>query len=117
MVIAGPYLSGIAADIAIEFPDKTLLAPCFHDEPLAYLPEVAPALWRRGWDALSQSGGGTVSRRLNWVWPRPAAAASGHSLIWEFEAIPTAAHGESGPPNPTLSTAVVTYRKTPTRAS
>jgi O-antigen biosynthesis protein len=41
-VIAGPYLSGIAADVAIAFPAKTLLVPCFHDEPLAYLPA-----WRR----------------------------------------------------------------------
>ncbi|MFO0964766.1 MAG: glycosyltransferase [Gemmataceae bacterium] len=37
-LIAGPYLFGLTADVARRFPDKTLLLPCFHDEPLAWLP-------------------------------------------------------------------------------
>jgi glycosyltransferase involved in cell wall biosynthesis len=41
-VITGPYLSGVAGDIASEFPEKTLLVPCFHDEPTARL-----RAWRR----------------------------------------------------------------------
>jgi glycosyltransferase involved in cell wall biosynthesis len=41
-VITGPYLSGVAVDIASEFPAKTLLAPSFHDEPTARL-----EVWRR----------------------------------------------------------------------
>jgi glycosyltransferase involved in cell wall biosynthesis len=41
-VITGPYLSGVAVDIASEFPAKTLLVPCFHDEPTAHL-----EAWRR----------------------------------------------------------------------
>ncbi len=37
-IITGPYLFGLTADIAREFPDKTLVVPCFHDEALARLP-------------------------------------------------------------------------------
>jgi glycosyltransferase involved in cell wall biosynthesis len=36
-VITGPYLFGLTADIAKEFPRKTLLVPCFHDEALSRL--------------------------------------------------------------------------------
>jgi glycosyltransferase involved in cell wall biosynthesis len=39
-IITGPYLFGLTCDIARRFPDKTLLLPCFHDEPLARV-----ALW------------------------------------------------------------------------
>ncbi|MBM4069533.1 MAG: glycosyltransferase [Planctomycetes bacterium] len=41
-IIVGPYLFGLTADVADRFPDKTLLLPCFHDEPLARL-----AVWKR----------------------------------------------------------------------
>jgi glycosyltransferase involved in cell wall biosynthesis len=41
-VITGPYLSGVAGDVASQFPAKTLLVPCFHDEPTARL-----KAWRR----------------------------------------------------------------------
>lgn len=37
-IIAGPYLFGLTCDIARHFPEKTLLLPCFHEEPLARLP-------------------------------------------------------------------------------
>ncbi len=36
-VITGPYLFGLTHDIATAFSDKTLLVPCFHQEPLARL--------------------------------------------------------------------------------
>lgn len=36
-IIAGPYLSGLTADVATRFPDKVLVVPCFHDEPAARL--------------------------------------------------------------------------------
>jgi glycosyltransferase involved in cell wall biosynthesis len=36
-VIVGPYLFGLTWDVARRFPDKTLLLPCFHDEPMARL--------------------------------------------------------------------------------
>jgi glycosyltransferase involved in cell wall biosynthesis len=39
-IVTGPYLFGLTADVARQFADKTLLLPCFHDEPLARL-----ALW------------------------------------------------------------------------
>jgi glycosyltransferase involved in cell wall biosynthesis len=39
-VVVGPYLFGLTHEIASRFPDKTLLLPCFHREPLARL-----ALW------------------------------------------------------------------------
>lgn len=41
-IVTGPYLFGLTADIAQAFPAKTLLMPCFHDEPLARL-----ACWPR----------------------------------------------------------------------
>lgn len=31
-VIVGPYLHGLTVDVAREFPEKTIVAPCFHDE-------------------------------------------------------------------------------------
>jgi glycosyltransferase involved in cell wall biosynthesis len=40
-VLVGPYLFGLTFDVCREFPDKTLLVPCFHDEPFARL-----AVWR-----------------------------------------------------------------------
>jgi glycosyltransferase involved in cell wall biosynthesis len=33
-IIAGPYLFGLTHDVACAFPEKTLLVPCFHDEPM-----------------------------------------------------------------------------------
>jgi len=36
-ILVGPYLYGLAHDIATAFPDKTVLLPCFHDEPAARL--------------------------------------------------------------------------------
>lgn len=41
-VIAGPYLFGLTADVARALGDKVILAPCFHDEPIARL-----SLWPR----------------------------------------------------------------------
>lgn len=38
-IITGPYLFGLTWDVARTFPDKTLLLPCFHDEPIARLAE------------------------------------------------------------------------------
>ncbi len=40
-IITGPYLSGLSYEVARAFPDRTLLVPCFHDEPFARL-----CLWR-----------------------------------------------------------------------
>lgn len=40
-IVTGPYLFGLTADVARAFPEKTILVPCFHDEPLARLP-----VWR-----------------------------------------------------------------------
>jgi glycosyltransferase involved in cell wall biosynthesis len=34
-VIVGPYLHGLTCDVAKEFPEKTIVVPCIHDEPLA----------------------------------------------------------------------------------
>jgi glycosyltransferase involved in cell wall biosynthesis len=36
-ILTGPYLFGLSCDVAREFPDRTVLVPCFHDEPLARL--------------------------------------------------------------------------------
>src|SRR5262249_30396392 len=36
-ILAGPFLLGLTADVARAFPARTLLVPCFHDEPLARL--------------------------------------------------------------------------------
>ena len=34
-IVVGPYLAGLTYDVAQAFPEKTLLAGCFHDEPIA----------------------------------------------------------------------------------
>lgn len=44
-VLVGPYLTGLTFEVAREFGEKTLLAPCFHDEPLARL-ESLRAVYR-----------------------------------------------------------------------
>jgi O-antigen biosynthesis protein len=36
-VIAGPYLHGLTYDVARAVPEKTIVVPCFHDEPFAGL--------------------------------------------------------------------------------
>ncbi len=43
-ILVGPYLFGLTADIVQTFTNKTLLVPCFHDEPLARL-SVWPTLY------------------------------------------------------------------------
>src|SRR5262249_5939466 len=48
-VVVGPYLFGLTHQVAQAFAGKTLLLPCFHDEPLARL---------RAWlDSYAQVGG------------------------------------------------------------
>ncbi len=46
-IIAGPYLFGLTCDVAAEFPEKTLIAPCFLDEPIARL-----SIWPRVYGAV-----------------------------------------------------------------
>jgi glycosyltransferase involved in cell wall biosynthesis len=36
-IIVGPYLSGLTLAVARSLPEKTIVVPCFHDEPLAHL--------------------------------------------------------------------------------
>ncbi len=36
-VVVGPYLFGLTHDVAQAFPERTILLPCFHDEPFARL--------------------------------------------------------------------------------
>lgn len=39
-VLAGPYLFGLTAGAARTCPDRTLLVPCLHDEPFAYVTPI-----------------------------------------------------------------------------
>lgn len=39
-IVAGPYLYGLVCFVARICPDKTLLVPCLHDEPFAYLAPI-----------------------------------------------------------------------------
>ncbi len=50
-IVAGPYQIGLTHDVARAFPARTLLAPCFHDEPTARL---------RLWPALCDQLGGIL---------------------------------------------------------
>src|SRR5205823_926086 len=43
-IITGPYLFGLTYDVAQAFADRTLVVPCFHDEPIARLP-VWPSVY------------------------------------------------------------------------
>ena len=36
-VVAGPYLHGLTWDVAREFPERSIVVPCIHDEPFARL--------------------------------------------------------------------------------
>jgi glycosyltransferase involved in cell wall biosynthesis len=47
-IIVGPYLFGLTWDVAREFPGKTLLVPCFHDEPIARL-----AAWPEAYESVA----------------------------------------------------------------
>ncbi|HEV3260268.1 MAG TPA: glycosyltransferase [Gemmataceae bacterium] len=47
-VITGPYLHGLTVDVARTFAEKTVLLPCFHDEPFARLPALREAYERVG---------------------------------------------------------------------
>lgn len=49
VIITGPYSLGLTHDVVRELPERTLVVPCFHDEPLARL-----AVWR---ETYSQAGG------------------------------------------------------------
>ena len=43
-VLVGPYLAGLTFDVCRAFPDKTILAPCFHDEAIARM-----AVWQKAY--------------------------------------------------------------------
>ena len=45
-VLAGPYLFGLTWSVALAVPEKTLLVPCFHDEPYAHVGPLLDALRR-----------------------------------------------------------------------
>ncbi len=47
-IIVGPYLFGLTHDVAQAFPERTLLVPCLHDEPLARLAAWPDAYGRVG---------------------------------------------------------------------
>ncbi len=47
-IIVGPYLFGLTHDVATAFPEKTLLLPCFHDEPFMRL-----SVWRSAYEAVA----------------------------------------------------------------
>jgi glycosyltransferase involved in cell wall biosynthesis len=47
-IIVGPYLFGLTLAVAQAFPERTLVLPCFHDEPLARL---------RAWQTYAKVGG------------------------------------------------------------
>jgi len=40
-IVAGPYLFGVTYFASKIHPDRTMLVPCLHDEPFAYLAEIA----------------------------------------------------------------------------
>ncbi len=40
-VVAGPYLFGLVESVANNFPEKTILIPCLHDEPFARVRIIA----------------------------------------------------------------------------
>jgi glycosyltransferase involved in cell wall biosynthesis len=42
-IVVGPYLIGLTWDVARAFGERTLLLPCFHDEPFARLPALRSA--------------------------------------------------------------------------
>ncbi len=42
-IVVGPYLLGLTCDVARAFRERTLLVPCFHDEPFARLPALRTA--------------------------------------------------------------------------
>jgi glycosyltransferase involved in cell wall biosynthesis len=46
LMITGPYLAALAVEVASRWPDKTIVLPCFHDEPQARH-EAWPALYER----------------------------------------------------------------------
>jgi glycosyltransferase involved in cell wall biosynthesis len=47
-IVVGPYLHGLAYDVATEFGGRVLLLPCFHDEPFARLPQLRVAFEQVG---------------------------------------------------------------------
>ncbi|HMO51335.1 MAG TPA: glycosyltransferase family 4 protein [Kiritimatiellia bacterium] len=47
-IITGPYLFGVAYHAALVAPEKTLLVPCLHDEPFAYLSIMRDVFHRVG---------------------------------------------------------------------
>jgi O-antigen biosynthesis protein len=47
-IFVGPYLLGLTYDVARAFPDRTILVPCFHDEPTARLPAL-----REGYESVA----------------------------------------------------------------
>jgi len=42
-ILVGPYLFKLTHDVASRFGEQVLLVPCFHDEPLAYVPAFREA--------------------------------------------------------------------------
>lgn len=79
-IVAGPYLFGLTADVAQAFPEKTVVVPCFHDEPLSRL-AVWPRLYGRVGGVLYHSPEEQELAQAQFGVNHPNAALAGTYLI------------------------------------
>ncbi len=90
-IVAGPYLFALTADVATRFRDKTIVVPCFHQEPFANL-----AIWRTmyervgGWWFHSPEEKDFAQGRLGLNHPNSPEIGTWISMLEAEHAIPRA---------------------------
>lgn len=76
-VLAGPYLFGLTWSVARAVPEKTLLVPCFHDEPYAHVGPLLDAFRRvRGFLFNTEPERGLAHRLMPGLAPRVEAVVA-----------------------------------------
>lgn len=78
-IVAGPYLFGLTWGVSRIFPEKTLLVPCLHDEPFAYLGVMARMFERVAGFMFNTEPERDLARRLYGV-PEDRCAVVGMGL-------------------------------------
>ena len=97
-ILVGPYLFGVTYNASRVWPEKTLLVPCLHDEPFAYL-GIMRGMFDRVAGCLFNSGPERELARRLYAFPDAKGAVVGMGLT-PFEADPAAFARRRGLPQP-----------------
>jgi glycosyltransferase involved in cell wall biosynthesis len=98
-IVVGPYLFGLTLDVARALPEKTLLLPCFHNEPFARL-RAWPMWYERVGGILYHSPEEQAFAEADLGINHPRAACIDGALDTDAAGDPQAGRARAGVPGP-----------------